>query len=230
MTNGTTVAAAGNPQLEALPTELGMSLSELVQAVGGFDGAPAEMVRASVRAAERAFAELDACDEVIDQASETGGKVAERLGVLLAAESAADVPAELEKLKAIAARVRGTDETRRLLNRVLGRENRDARATTVVVRLTAADLPALPSAYTEDDDYTDLIAMADREEQLRPLLRHVHSQRIDLVAAHLVTVVEQAAAVGFADERFAGESLHEARNSYELWQRCLAERRRDLRR
>ncbi|WP_167359132.1 hypothetical protein [Streptomyces bungoensis] len=48
------------------------------------------------------------------------------------------------------------------------------------------------------------------------------------VATHLVTVVEQAAEAGFADERFAGESLREARRSYALWQRCLAESRRDL--
>ncbi|MEV2210408.1 hypothetical protein AB0H86_02620 [Streptomyces sp. NPDC050997] len=227
MRSGTT-AATGKPQAEALPAALGMSVSELVHAVGGFECEPAEMVRASVRTAERAFAELDACDDVIDRASEIGGKVADRLRVHLSAESAAEIPAELVELETVAARVRSTDETRRLLNRVLGREDRDAFAPMAVVRLTADDLPKLPSAYTEPDDYTDLLAVAGREEQLRPQLKLVHADRIVRVASHLVTVVEQVAAVGFADRRFAGESLREARRSYELWQRCLAERRRDL--
>jgi len=205
-----------------------MSASELMQAVGRFDGDLTEMVRASVRTAERAFAELDACDDVIDQASETARNAATRLRALLSAESAAGIPTELENLETIAAQVRGTDETRRLLNHVLGREDRDARTPATVVRLTAAGLPPLPSAYAEDDDYTDLIAMAGREEQLRPRLEQAHARRIGLVAVHLVAVVELAAATGFAEERSAGEALREAWSSYELWQRCLAERYRDL--
>ncbi len=227
MRSGTT-AATGKPQAEPLPVALGMSVTELVQAVGGFECDPAEMVRASVRTAERAFAELDACDDVIDKASEAGGKVAGRLRVHLSAEAAADIPAELEELETVAAGVRSTDETRRLLNRVLGRENRDAFTPVAVVRLTADGLPKLPSAYAEPDDYSDLLAVAGREEQLRPLLKLVHAERIVRVASHLVTVVDQVASVGFADKRFAGESLREAWHSYELWQRCLAERRRDL--
>jgi hypothetical protein len=223
-----TMAAEGKPGAEALPAALGMSLSELVHAVGGFEGDPAEMVRASVRTAERAFAELDACDDVIDKASESGAKVADRLSAHLSAESEADIPAELEELENIAARVRSTDETRRLLNRVLGREDRDASTPAAVVHLTADDLPKLPSAYAEADDYTDLLAVAGREEQLRPQLRLVHTERLTRVASHLVTVVEQVASAGFADKQFAGASLREARHAYELWQRCLAERRRDL--
>jgi hypothetical protein len=223
-----TTAATGKAQAEALPTALGMSVSELVQAVGGFECDPAEMVRASVRTAERAFAELDACDDVIDEASEAGGKIADRLRVHLSAESVADIRAELEELERVAAQVRSTDETRRLLNRVLGKEDRDASTPSVVVRLTADDLPKLPSAYAEADEYTDLLAVAGREEQLRPQLELVHAERIVRVATHLVTVVEQVAAAGFADSRFAGESLLETQRSYALWQTCLAESRRDL--
>jgi hypothetical protein len=223
-----TTAATGKPQAEALPTALGMSVSELVQAVGGFECDPAEMVRASVRTAERAFAELDACDDVIDKASEAGGRIADRLRVHLSEESVADIGAELEELERVAAQVRNTDETRRLLNRVLGKEERDAFTPAVVVRLTADDLPKLPSAYAEADDYTDLLAVAGREEQLRPQLELVHAERIVRVASHLVTVVEQVAAAGFADSRFAGESLLEAQRSYALWRTCLAESRRDL--
>ncbi|MGA5138795.1 hypothetical protein [Streptomyces azureus] len=89
-------------------------------------------------------------------------------------------------------------------------------------------LGQLPSAYAEPDDYADPFTVAGREEQLRPQLELVHAERIARAATHLVTVVEQVAAAGFADKRFAGESLREARRSYELWQRCLAESRRDL--
>ncbi|MFD8538983.1 hypothetical protein [Streptomyces rubrogriseus] len=227
MRSGTT-AATGKRQAESLPTALGMSVSELVQAVGGFEGDPAEMVRASVRTAKRAFAELDACDDVIDKASVAGGKIADRLRVHLSEQSVADVRAELEELERVAARVRGTDETRRLLNRVLGKEERDAFTPAVVVRLTADDLPRLPSAYAEADDYTDLLAVAGREEQLRPQLELAHAKRIVRVASHLVTVVEQVAAEGFADSRFAAESLLEAQRSHALWRTCLAESRRDL--
>lgn len=70
--------------------------------------------------------------------------------------------------------------------------------------------------------------MAGREEQLRPQLRLVHKERVACVASHLVTVVAQVSMAGFADKRLADESLREARRSYGLWPRCLAERRRDL--
>ncbi|TGN76666.1 hypothetical protein E5083_15925 [Streptomyces bauhiniae] len=205
-----------------------MSVSELVQAVGGFEGGPAEMVRASVRTAERAFAELDACDDVIDKASEAGRKIADRLRVHLSAESVDATHAELVKLESAATEVRNTDEIRRLLNRVLGREDRGAFTSPAVVRLTVDDLPKLPSAYAEPDDYTDLLAVAGREEQLRPQLKRVHAERIARVASHLVTVVERAAAAGFADRRFAGDSLREAQYAFTLWQRCVTESRRDL--
>lgn len=227
MGSGTTTGPRQS-QAEAVPTALGVSVSELVHAVGRFEGGPAEMVRASVRAAERAFAELDACDAVIDKASESGRSIADRLRAHLATESAADIPAELDELAAIAARVRGTDETRRLLNRVLDKEDRDTFTPAGVAHLTAADLPRLPSAYAEPDDYKDLLAVAGREEQLRPQLKLVHADRIARTASHLVTVVERVAAAGFIDRRFATESLSEARRAYGLWERCLAERRRDL--
>ncbi|MCF2129247.1 hypothetical protein L1I79_22800 [Strepomyces sp. STD 3.1] len=88
---------------------------------------------------------------------------------------------------------------------MLGKEERDAFTPAVVVRLTADDLPRLPSAYAEADDYTDLLAVAGREFQLRPQLELAHAERIARMASHLVTVVEQVAAAGFADSRFAAE-------------------------
>ncbi|MER7779745.1 hypothetical protein ABTZ21_32845 [Streptomyces sp. NPDC096191] len=64
--------------------------------------------------------------------------------------------------------------------------------------------------------------MAGREEQLRAQWELAHANRIFRVATHLVTVVEQVAAAGFDDSRFAAESLLEAQRSHALWQTCLA--------
>ncbi|WP_435058575.1 hypothetical protein [Streptomyces sp. bgisy060] len=205
-----------------------MTSAQLARAVGRFDGDTPAMVKAAVHTAGRVFSELDACDDVIDEASETGRRVAERLRTLLAAEATGDVVRELDALEAVSVLVRSTDHTRRLLQRVLGREDPAPRALPAVRRLAGADLPALPSSYADEAGYDDLMAMAAREDELAPELQRAHAERLGTVAAHLVRVVEQAAAVGFADEVFAEESVREAHRAYELWARCLEERRRDL--
>ncbi|MBB5105001.1 hypothetical protein [Streptomyces spectabilis] len=205
-----------------------MTSSQLAQVVGRFDGDTPAMVTAAIHTAGRAFAELDACDDVIDDASETGRAIAGRLHALLPAGASSDVAHELDALEAVSARVRGTDQTRLLLHRVLGREAPAKRALPAVRHLAASDLPDLPSSYADEAGFEDLMAMAAREEELAPQLRKAHAERLDEVAAHLVRVVEQAAAVGFADEDFARESVREARHAYRLWLQCLAERRRDF--
>ncbi|MFD7867404.1 hypothetical protein [Streptomyces sp. NPDC059783] len=205
-----------------------MTSSQLAQAVGRFDGDTPAMVTAAIHTAERAFSELDACDDVIDEASETGQAIADRLSALLPTGAFEDVALELDALEAVSARVRGTNQTRLLLHRVLGREESAKRALPTVHHLAGSDLPSLPSSYTDEVGFDDLMAMAAREEELAPLLRETHTERLGAVAAHLVHVVEQAAAVGFADEVFAQDSVREARHAYELWVQCLKERRRDL--
>ncbi|ROQ35017.1 hypothetical protein EDD98_4071 [Streptomyces sp. PanSC19] len=228
MGTGTTSGPTRQRHTEDLLAAVSMTSAQLAQAVGRFDGDTPAMVTAAIRTAERAFEELDACYEVIDDASATGRAIAARLSALLAAEDEPGVGLELDALDTVSARVRGTDRARELLHRVLGREEAAERALPAVRRLTGADLPALPSAYADDAGFDDLMAFAAREEELAPRLREAHAERLREVAAHLVHVVEQVAAVGFADEAFAGESAHEARRAHELWVRCLAERRRDL--
>ncbi|MFE9562878.1 hypothetical protein ACFYM0_17440 [Streptomyces sp. NPDC006487] len=222
--NGT----ARQPHTDELAAAVSMTTSQLAQAVGRFDGDKAAMVLAAVRTAERAFTELDACDDVIDEAWKTGRSIADRLSELLAAEAVADIALQLDALEATSARVRGTDATRTLLNRLLGREEEVGQTPPAVPRLTDVDLPDLPSAYRDEAGFEDLMAMAAREEELAPRLRDAHAERLDGVAAHLVSVVRQAAAAGFAERAFAVESVAEARRAYELWLQCLAERRRDL--
>ncbi|MFE0701405.1 transposase [Streptomyces sp. NPDC058872] len=85
-----------------------------------------------------------------------------------------------------------------------------------------------PRGLLTDGQRKSVEPMAAREDELAPELRRAHAERLGTVAAHLVRVVEQAAAVGFADEVFAEGSVREAHQAYELWARCLEERRRDL--
>ncbi|MGW4777639.1 hypothetical protein ACWEPA_13385 [Streptomyces filamentosus] len=228
MGTGTTSGPTKQRHIEDLPAALSMTPAQLAQAVGRFDGDTTAMVTAAIRAAGRAFEELDACYEVIDDASVTSRAIAARLSALLAAEDEPGVGRELDALDAVSARARGTDRARELLHRVLGREEATERALPAVRRLTGADLPALPSAYADDAGFDDLMALAAREEELAPRLRDAHAERLREVAAHLVHVVEQVAVVGFTDEAFPRESAHEARRAHALWVRCLAERRRDL--
>ncbi|MFE1550718.1 hypothetical protein [Streptomyces sp. NPDC058718] len=209
-------------------TAISMTSSQIAEMIGGFEGDTQAMVTAAIHTAGRAFSELDACDDVIDGASEAGRAIADRLGALLAAEADEDVASELDALEAVCARVRDTDRTRVLLNRILGREEPAKRALPAVRHLAGADLPELPSSYSDEAGFDDFVAMAAREQELAPQLRETHAKRLGEVAAHLVRVVEHAAAVGFADEAFARESVREARQAHRLWQRCLAERTRQL--
>ncbi|MEU6049735.1 hypothetical protein ABZ829_04755 [Streptomyces xanthochromogenes] len=224
----TSRGTGGQRHTDELAAAVSMTVSQLAQAVGRFDGDKAAMVLAAVRTAERAFSELDACDDVIDEASETGRNIADRLAELLAAEAITEIPVELDTLEATSALVRDTDAARTLLNRLLGREEEGARTPQAVRQLSSAGLPGLPSAYTDETGYEDLMAVAARGEELAPQLRKAHIERIGKVADHLVEVVREAAAAGFAERKGADESLREARKTYELWLQCLAERRRDL--
>ncbi|MFE6989055.1 hypothetical protein [Streptomyces pharetrae] len=212
--------------LEAVP----ITVSQLREAVGRFHEDTAGMLRASIATAERAFTELTACDEVIDKAAARGAEAADRLQTLLALEAREEVAAELAALETIAGEVRRSAASLRLLNRILGRDAavEDDAPTAPVDRLREIDLPEVPSAYGDDTEYDDLLAMADREAEIAPKLEPAHRERIAVVAAHLVGIVRQAAETGFADERFALASLREARTAHALWLRCLEQRRGTL--
>ncbi|WP_405581664.1 hypothetical protein [Streptomyces sp. NBC_01092] len=224
---GSRPTTVGGQRVEELLEAASVSVSELTGAVGGFEGDAVSMVRSSIHTAARVFAELDACDAVIDKAAESGADSADRLRAALAAETVAPAAAELASLDAMIEDVRRCDEPRRLLNRLLGRDESDILERTPVARLTAAELPEIPSSYG-DGAYADLMAMADREAELAPRLAAAHAERITRVRTHLVAVVRQAVRTGFADAAFTRESVEEAHGAFELWQRCLRERHRSL--
>ncbi|MFF2729057.1 hypothetical protein ACFVS9_14280 [Streptomyces sp. NPDC058008] len=225
---GTSNGPTRQRHAEELLAAISMTSSQLAEAVGGFEGDTPAMVTAAIHTAGRAFSELDTCDAVMDNASEGGRAIADRLGALLAAEADEDVAGELDALDTVSARVRGTDQTRMLLNRVLGREEPPKGVLPAIRHLAESDLPRLPSSYADEEGFDDFVAMSAREDELAPELQETHAKRLDEVAAHLVLVVRQAAAAGFADEAFARESIREARQAHLLWQRCLAERTRQL--
>lgn len=220
----------GGPRVEDLLKAVPITVAELRGAVGRFEGGTAAMVKASIETAERAFAELDACDRMIDKAGARGEEVAGRLQELLAREAREKVAAELAALDEIAAEIRQSSGTLRLLNGILGRDTavEDDVPTAEVPSLREADLPQVPSAYGDEAEYADLMEMADRGAELAPGREPAHRQRLSDVAAHLVTVVQQVAKTGFADKGFAQASLQEARAAHGLWLRCLEQRRRDL--
>lgn len=220
----------GKPRVEDLLGAVPITVAELRGAVGRFEGDTAAMVRASIATAERAFAELDACDGVIDAAGVRGEEVAGRLRELLAREAREEVAAELAALDEIAEEVRRSSATLRLLNRVLGRETvveDDVPAAKVPV-LHEAQLPKVPSVYGDEAEYADLLGVAGRGEELAPRRELAHRERLSDVAAHVVALVQEVAKTGFADARFAHASLREAHTAHALWLRCLEQRRRDL--
>ncbi|WP_030859383.1 hypothetical protein [Streptomyces sp. NRRL S-37] len=220
----------GGPRIEDLLEAVPITVAELRGAVGFFEEDTAGMLRASIATAERAFTELNACDSVIDEAGVRGENAAGRLRQLLTQEAREEVAAELTALDVIAGKVRQSAATLRLLNRILDRETsaEDDAPPADVARLRETDLRTVPSTYGDDAEYDDLLAMADRGTQLAPQLEKAHRERLSAVADHLVTVVQQAAKTGFADERFAQASLREARAAHALWLRCLEQRQHDL--
>ncbi|MFG3509165.1 hypothetical protein ACGF5F_27095 [Streptomyces sp. NPDC047821] len=217
-------------RIEDLLMTVPITVAELREAVGHFEEDTAGMLRASIATAERAFAEVGACDAVIDKAAARGLEGAGRLRDLLGREARDEVVSELAALEEVAEEVRGASAALRLLHRILGREAaaEDGAPAAVVPRLDETGLPELPSAYGDEAEYDDLLAMADRGAELAPGLELAHRERLAVVAAHLVTLVRQAARTGFADEGFAEAALREARAAHALWLRCLEQRRRDV--
>ncbi|MFG3122967.1 hypothetical protein ACGFYO_13250 [Streptomyces sp. NPDC048201] len=220
----------GRPYIEDLLEAVPISVVELRNAVGLFDEDTAGMLRASIATAERAFAELSACDRVIDEAATRGENAAGRLQELLTHEAREEVVAELNALDMLAGEVRQSVVTLCLLNRILGRETavEDDMPSAEVPLLRESDLRGLPSTYGEDAEYDDLLAMADRGAELAPQLEQAHKERLSAVTEHLVAVVHQVAKTGFAEERFTRASLREARLAHVLWLRCLAQRQQSI--
>ncbi|WP_156178547.1 hypothetical protein [Saccharothrix sp. ST-888] len=218
---------AGVPGADLFETLLPQS--ELARAVGRFDGDVCDLVQQSVRAAERAFGELDACDALLDRATAQGRALAEDLGRLAAVENEQDIPCLLDALKQLADEVQRSEETRRLLTRILGRGEPEARWTAPVPHLSEEQLPPVPSVYDEKPaGSVDQPGGPELMAGFAPRLEAAHAERIRQTSSHLLATVRRMAGPELADPAFVHESLVEADLTFELWRRCLADRRLDL--
>lgn len=206
-----------------------MPESEILAAVGRFEGDPPAMLRQSVRTAERAFRLLDECDDVLDHASEEALAVVLRLGPALDAENAEAVPAMLAELRGIATTVSLSEPKRQLVNQLLGLDRPAAPDVGDRRPPTMPALPRVPSVYDgQAPDTDDLLAMSEAHADFVPKLREVHAERIRLVSSHLVGLLTHEAGTGFADHTSTANAFAEAERAYLVWRQCLAERARDL--
>lgn len=218
---------------EAVPDELDTALSrvrDLRRLALWVQGGVGETLDLAVRAAQRAFDEIRACNAVLDRASLRCEEIEETLHVCLTHENAEPIPGLLDELDVLAAEVAESEAIRRVVNRILSQDGDDVpeEEPEPVPVLTAGDLPRVPSLYDSGEpDYGSLTDMWDARESTATERADIHTARIDQVATHLLKAVERLAETSFQDERFARETLAEIRRAYDLWGACVEERRVD---
>ncbi|MGW6309521.1 hypothetical protein [Streptomyces niveus] len=200
------------------------------------DGEPGDVLDLALRAAQRAFDEIGACNTQLDTASERGKAIARELEEHLAAGDSAAAPALLDELERLAARVAASEAGRQVVLRILGTDEEsgteDARTPPNncdrVPRLTAAGLPRIPSLYdAEQPGYSTLTDMMAAQEKTAAQRADAHNQRSAVVTTHMAEIVTRMANVSFSDPALNEEALVEVRSAYALWLACADEQRRD---
>ncbi|MER7696829.1 hypothetical protein [Streptomyces sp. NPDC096095] len=198
-------------------------------------GEPGDVLDMALRATQRAFDEIGVCNKLLDTASERGKALARELEDCLITGDSAAAPVLLDELEALAAGVAVSEVERQVVLRILGMEaagTGDARTPTddrdPVPRLTAADLPRVPSLYdAEQPGYGTLTDMMAAREKSAGQRAAVHARRSAVVTEHMTEIVMRLANVSVSDPALNEEALTELRHSYELWLTCAEERRRD---
>lgn len=179
----------------------------------------------AARTAQRAFGEVGAANDVLDDASDLGEDLTTALAEALRRRARAEVPALLGALRAQAARVERSEAVRTIANRILGNGGSDEPAALdSVPALTADLLPRVPSVY--DDDEQPDASLADlwqRQERLERVQVRVRTERVEHVAAHLVALAERIVDRAFLDARFTRAALEEMDRAHALWCACLDE-------
>ncbi|MFK0265199.1 hypothetical protein ACIQU1_28280 [Streptomyces angustmyceticus] len=179
----------------------------------------------AARTAQRAFGEVGAANDVLDDASDLGEDLTTALAEALRRRARAEVPALLGALRAQAARVERSEAVRTIANRILGNGGSDEPAALdSVPALTADLLPRVPSVY--DDDEQPGASLADlwqRQGRLERVQVRVRTERVEHVAAHLVALAERIVDRAFLDARFTRAALEEMDRAHALWCACLDE-------
>lgn len=199
-------------------------MTEAIKAYGADLDRGLRSVEEAVRAVQRAHDEIARCDQLLSQAQESGRKAAGELGVLLRTRNHWAVPAVLDRLDALAARVARSETDRMLVRRILHGENdgvADARQVPEVPRLTEEDLPRIPSVYdAEDAQYETLQDVWESDHALTEEQFGIAQQRIQTTADHLRLVVGRMVD-SFGTPAAAEALLAEARSACALWTSCV---------
>ncbi|MFE2690562.1 hypothetical protein [Streptomyces mirabilis] len=198
-------------------------------------GEPGDVLDMALRTAQRAFAEIDACNTLLDTASERAHALARELEGRLAEGDSAAVPGLLDELDTLAAGVAVSEAERQVVLRILGMEDTEAGVARTpaddrdpVPTLTAAGLPRVPSLYdAEQPGYGTLTDMMAAQEKSAAQRAAAHARRAAVVAEHMTEIVMRLANVSVSDPALNEEALAELRHSYALWLACADERQRD---
>ncbi|MFJ9724366.1 hypothetical protein ACIRP3_16585 [Streptomyces sp. NPDC101209] len=179
----------------------------------------------AARTAQRAFEEVGAANDVLDDASDLGEDLATALADSLQRRARAEVPALLGALRNQAARVERSEAVRTIANRILGNGGPDEPATLdSVPALTADLLPRVPSVYDDEEESgASLADLWERQERLERVQDRVRKERTKHVAAHLVALAERVVDRAFMDARFTLAALDEMDRAFALWCACLDE-------
>ncbi|MEU9057936.1 hypothetical protein AB0D13_03295 [Streptomyces sp. NPDC048430] len=198
-------------------------------------GEPGEVLDLALRATQRAFDEIDACNTQLDAASERGKALAREIKDRLSEQDPAAVPALLDELGCLASRVAASEAGRQVVLRILGTDEEpeadDARTPPDnhgVPKLTAADLPRVPSLYdAEQPGYSTLADMMAAQEKAAAQRADAHDRRSAVVTAHMAEIVMRMANRSFSNPALNEVALAEVQSAYALWLACADERRRD---
>ncbi|MEU6883699.1 hypothetical protein ABZ918_00335 [Streptomyces viridosporus] len=180
----------------------------------------------AVRTAQRAFDEIGRCNQLLDHAQESGGEVIRELDELLRRREHAAVPALLDRLDGLAAEVARSEADRTVVSRILfgGRDEDDELAGAAdewtVPRLTADDLPRIPTVHdVEDPGDSTLEDMWERDRALASRQHEARRERTRIAAGHLRAVTGRAVD-SFGTPDATAALLAEARRAYDLWASC----------
>ncbi|MGV9354538.1 hypothetical protein [Streptomyces misionensis] len=182
-------------------------------------------IEQAVRTAQRAFDEIGRCNRMLDHAQESGDEAIRELDELLLRREHAAAPAFLDRLDALAAEVARSEADRTVVRRILFGEDEDELADAVgaqaVPRLTADDLPRLPTVHdVEDPGDSTLEDMWERDQALASRQHEVRRERTRIAADHLRTVTTRAVE-SFGTPGATAALLVEARRAYVLWASCV---------
>ncbi|GLX47324.1 hypothetical protein Shyhy01_02740 [Streptomyces hygroscopicus subsp. hygroscopicus] len=183
-------------------------------------------IEQAVRTAQRAFDEIGRCNRLLDHAQESGDEAIRELDELLRRREHPAVPALLDRLDALAAEVARSEADRVVVRRILFGEDEDdeladAVGACAVPRLTADDLPRVPTVHdVEDPGDSTLEDMWERDQALASRQHEVRRERTQIAADHLRAVTVRAAD-SFGTPGATAALLAEARRAYGLWASCV---------